>query len=104
MLDLERELVRGWGAVRLSSPSDCWDLSVSVGPVMSYRITTAVVWNWQPMWAGRATSHLPARHDRSLCRDRPGPAIGRSSARPARFRCGRSVVPSAESSRGNCRE
>jgi hypothetical protein len=20
---------------------------------MSYRITTAVVWNWQPMWCGR---------------------------------------------------
>jgi O-antigen biosynthesis protein len=53
LLDLERELARGWGAVRLSSPSDSWDLSVSVGPLMSYRITTAVVWNWQPMWRGR---------------------------------------------------
>jgi hypothetical protein len=49
LLELARELARGWGAVRLSSPSDSWDLSVSVGPLMSYRITTAVVWNWQPM-------------------------------------------------------
>ena len=49
LLELARELARGWGAVRLSSPSDSWDLLVSVGPLMSYRITTAVVWNWQPM-------------------------------------------------------
>ena len=34
-LELARELARGWGAVRLSSPSDSWDLSVSVGPLMS---------------------------------------------------------------------
>jgi hypothetical protein len=58
MLDPERELARGWGAVRLSSPGDSWDLSVSVGPVMSYRITTAVVWNWQPMWRGRVVPRV----------------------------------------------
>jgi O-antigen ligase len=28
-------------------------MSISVGPLMSYRITTAVVWNWQPMWRGQ---------------------------------------------------
>jgi O-antigen biosynthesis protein len=58
MLHLERELARGWGAVRLSSPSDSWDLSVSVGPLMSYRITTAVVWHWQPMWRGQVVPRV----------------------------------------------
>jgi glycosyltransferase involved in cell wall biosynthesis len=52
LLDLKRELARRSCAVRLSSPSDSLDLSVSVGPLMSCRITTAVVWNWQPMWRG----------------------------------------------------
>jgi glycosyltransferase involved in cell wall biosynthesis len=56
--DLERELARGWGAVRRSSPSDSWDLSLSVGPLMSYRITTAVVWHWQPMWGGRVVPRV----------------------------------------------
>ena len=56
--DLQRELARGWGAVRLSSPSDSWDLSLSVGPLMSYRITTAVVWHWQPMWRGRVVPRV----------------------------------------------
>ena len=56
--DLQRELARGWGAVRLSSPSDSWDLSLSVEPLMSYRITTAVVWHWQPMWRGRVVPRV----------------------------------------------
>jgi hypothetical protein len=58
MLDILRELARGWGAVRLSSPSDSWDLSVSVGLLMSYRSTTAVVWHWQPMWRGRVVPRV----------------------------------------------
>jgi O-antigen ligase len=58
LLDLERELARGWYAVRLSRPKDSWDLSVTVGPLMSYRITTAVVWHWQPMWRGRVVPRV----------------------------------------------
>jgi O-antigen biosynthesis protein len=58
MLDLERELAQGWAAVRLGSPRDSWDMSISVGPLMSYRITTAVVWNWQPMWRGRVVPRV----------------------------------------------
>jgi hypothetical protein len=46
------------GAVHQSSPSDSWDLSVSVGPLMSYGITTAVVWHWQPMWRGQVVPRV----------------------------------------------
>jgi hypothetical protein len=58
LLALERELGQGWGAVRRSSPSDSWDLSVSIGPLISYRITTAVVWHWQPMWRARVVPRV----------------------------------------------
>jgi hypothetical protein len=103
LLELERELARGRGAVRLSSPSDSWDLSVSVGPLMSYRITTAVVRHWQPMWPGRVVPRVTFLLAMiAAWGDRPGSAIGRSPARSARSRSSGSVVSSPESSRGNC--
>ena len=51
--NLQRELGRGWRSVRPGGPSSSWDLSLTVGPLLEYRITAAVVWAWQPMWHGR---------------------------------------------------
>jgi hypothetical protein len=50
---LQRELARGWRSVTPGGPTDRWDLSVSAGPCVRYRLTTAVVWRWQPRWRGR---------------------------------------------------
>lgn len=51
--DLRRRLGRGWHSVVCGSPTDGWDLAVAVGPCFRYRITTAVVWQWKPLWRGR---------------------------------------------------
>ncbi|WP_147263064.1 glycosyltransferase [Geodermatophilus sp. TF02-6] len=52
---LQGELARGWRTVTPGSPTDPWDLSVSVGPCVRCRLTTAVVWRWQPRWRTRLT-------------------------------------------------
>jgi glycosyltransferase involved in cell wall biosynthesis len=46
---LFRELAAQRCTVRCGQPSDAWDLAVSVGPLVSCRITTAVAWSWTPL-------------------------------------------------------
>jgi glycosyltransferase involved in cell wall biosynthesis len=41
---------RGCG-VRTGGPSEGWDLQVTVGPFLSARVTTAVMWQWEPRFA-----------------------------------------------------
>jgi branched-subunit amino acid ABC-type transport system permease component len=50
---LHRELARGWRSVTPGGPTDPWDLAVAVGPCVRCRLTTAVVWGWQPRWRTR---------------------------------------------------
>ncbi|MFN2467142.1 MAG: glycosyltransferase [Gaiellaceae bacterium] len=48
LLQLLRELDGERCKVRPGGPHDDWDLQVSVGPLVSARLTTAVAWNWSP--------------------------------------------------------
>jgi glycosyltransferase involved in cell wall biosynthesis len=50
---LQRTLGEGWLSVRPGGPQDRWDLSVSAGLCVVCRISTAVVWQWQPVWRAR---------------------------------------------------
>jgi glycosyltransferase involved in cell wall biosynthesis len=50
---LQRTLGQGWLSVRPGGPQDRWDLSVAVGPCIVCRISTAVVWQWLPVWRAR---------------------------------------------------
>jgi glycosyltransferase involved in cell wall biosynthesis len=50
LLDLEHELARGGRTVRPGRPSDHWDLTVTSGPLVTCRVTTAVLWGWEPRW------------------------------------------------------
>ena len=47
---LGRELSDQGCTVKASEAHDRWDLDVTVGPLMRCRLTTAVVWNWQPLY------------------------------------------------------
>jgi glycosyltransferase involved in cell wall biosynthesis len=51
LTSLVRELARGGAHVVAGRPTDRFDLSVTVGPSMVMRVTTAVVWGWTPTWA-----------------------------------------------------
>jgi O-antigen biosynthesis protein len=45
---LERELAAEGADVRSAGPHAEWDIDANVGPFVSGRITTAVVWSWEP--------------------------------------------------------
>ncbi len=47
--ELRASLAREGRAVVPGGPHDDWDLSVSAGPFLRCRLTTAVVWNWTPL-------------------------------------------------------
>jgi glycosyltransferase involved in cell wall biosynthesis len=51
--DLERDLRARRCALRVGGASDSWDLEVVVGPFVATRITTAVMWHWQPHYTIR---------------------------------------------------
>jgi GT2 family glycosyltransferase len=46
---LQRELASHRCRVRVGGPHDPWDLRVTWGPLLSYRVTTAVAWSWSPL-------------------------------------------------------
>lgn len=45
---LRRELETRGCHVRVAEPRDSWDLEASAGPFVTARITTAVMWRWEP--------------------------------------------------------
>jgi hypothetical protein len=47
---LRIELERRRCSVRLGSPQDDWDLQASVGPLVSCRVKSAVLWSWLPAY------------------------------------------------------
>src|SRR5205823_1911731 len=47
--DLNRRLAEDRCAVGIASPTSSHDVEVSVGPLVSCRLTTAVVWSWSPI-------------------------------------------------------
>lgn len=60
LLMLMRELDSRRCAVRSGNPTRGWDISVSVGPLVACRVTTAVVWNWTPRVRLAFRPRLPA--------------------------------------------
>jgi hypothetical protein len=40
-------------ALRAGGTSDGWDLEVAIGPFVAARVTTAVMWHWEPRHAVR---------------------------------------------------
>jgi glycosyltransferase involved in cell wall biosynthesis len=48
LVDLVGDLERRRCHVRTGGPTRGWDISVSVGPLVNCRITTAVAWRWSP--------------------------------------------------------
>jgi glycosyltransferase involved in cell wall biosynthesis len=50
---LESDLRARRCGLRVGGPSDSWDLQVVVGPFVAARITTAVMWRWEPHYTVR---------------------------------------------------
>jgi hypothetical protein len=50
---LESDLRARRCALRAGGPSDRWDLEVVIGPFVAARVTTAVMWHWEPRHAVR---------------------------------------------------
>jgi glycosyltransferase involved in cell wall biosynthesis len=50
---LESDLRARKCALRAGGPSDRWDLEVVIGPFVAARVTTAVMWHWEPRHAVR---------------------------------------------------
>ena len=48
---LESDLRARRCALRAGGPSDTWDLEVVIGPFVAARVTTAVMWHWEPRHA-----------------------------------------------------
>jgi hypothetical protein len=46
---LHQDLSARWCAVRRGSPHASWDLELGVGPILSCRLHTAVLWRWDPV-------------------------------------------------------
>jgi hypothetical protein len=46
--DLTRHLAQNGVTVRPARPHREWDLVAAVGPFLAARLTTAVLWHWQP--------------------------------------------------------
>jgi hypothetical protein len=55
LLELRRQLVARRCAIRWGTATAAWDFQASVGPFVSYKVTTAVVWSWVPQHAVRPT-------------------------------------------------
>jgi glycosyltransferase involved in cell wall biosynthesis len=51
--NLESDLRARRCALRVGGPSDSWDLQVVVGPFVAARVTTAVMWHWEPHYTVR---------------------------------------------------
>jgi glycosyltransferase involved in cell wall biosynthesis len=49
LFHLRRDLAAQRCTVHLGLPNDRWDIQVSVGPLLSCRITTALAWRWDPV-------------------------------------------------------
>ena len=49
LADLHRDLSARWCAVRRGSAHGTWDLELGVGPLLSCRLHTAVLWRWNPL-------------------------------------------------------
>lgn len=46
--------------MRIADRHSPWDLQAAYGPFARARMSTAVVWNWQPQWRLRVAPRLPA--------------------------------------------
>lgn len=55
LLELRRQLVARRCAIRWGGATAAWDFQASVGPFVSYKVTTAVVWSWVPQHSTRLT-------------------------------------------------
>lgn len=53
LMELRRQLVARRCAIRWANPNQAWDFGASIGPFVSYRVTTAIVWGWVPQHALR---------------------------------------------------
>ena len=53
LLELRRQLVARRCTIRWGTATDAWDFQASVGPFVSYKVTTAVVWSWVPQHSVR---------------------------------------------------
>jgi glycosyltransferase involved in cell wall biosynthesis len=45
-------------SVSIGGPNDAWDLEVTIGPLVAYRLTTAVLWGWTPVVKRRIHARL----------------------------------------------
>jgi ABC-type multidrug transport system fused ATPase/permease subunit/glycosyltransferase involved in cell wall biosynthesis len=59
LAELERDLLSRPCRVKSGTVSDSWDLSVSVGPFISCRITAAVAGGWTPLYRYSLRPRLP---------------------------------------------
>jgi glycosyltransferase involved in cell wall biosynthesis len=53
LMELRRQLVARRCAIRWASPHEAWDFEATMGPFVSYRVTTAIMWGWVPQHALR---------------------------------------------------
>jgi glycosyl transferase family 2 len=58
--ELARTLAARGCTVRRGGPHDSWDLSVSIGPLVSFKVTTAVAWGWSPVKRSVIRARAPA--------------------------------------------
>ena len=55
MFELRRQLVARRCTLRWGAGTAAWDFKASFGPLVSYKVTTAVVWSWVPQYSTRFT-------------------------------------------------
>jgi hypothetical protein len=58
--ELARAIAARGCTVRRGGPHDWWDISVSIGPLVSYKVTTAVAWGWSPVKRSVIRARAPA--------------------------------------------